>query len=51
MPSRIAPGGRRDVGVFAWAFAPLAGRVARSNPPNLTLRAQPDVATSRREST
>ena len=25
---RIAPGGRRDVGAFAWTFGLVAGRVA-----------------------
>jgi AhpD family alkylhydroperoxidase len=34
---RIAPGGRREVGAFAWGFAQLAGRVARTNPPHLFL--------------
>ena len=32
---RIAPGGRRDVGVATWAFGTIAGRVARTEPPNL----------------
>ncbi len=35
MTPRIAPGGRRDIGTFGWAFAQLAGLVARTNPPNL----------------
>jgi AhpD family alkylhydroperoxidase len=34
---RIAPGGRRDVGLFAWTFAQVAGRVTGTNPPNLFL--------------
>jgi AhpD family alkylhydroperoxidase len=34
---RIAPGGRGDVGLFAWGFARIAGRVSRTNPPNLFL--------------
>ena len=34
---RIAPGTRSEVGVFAWAFAHVAGRVTHSNPPNLFL--------------
>jgi AhpD family alkylhydroperoxidase len=34
---RITPGGRRDVGVFAYGFARMAGLVTRSNPPNLFL--------------
>jgi AhpD family alkylhydroperoxidase len=37
MTPRIAPGGRADIGVFAWGFAQLAGRVAHTNPPNLFL--------------
>jgi AhpD family alkylhydroperoxidase len=37
MTPRIAPGGRRDVGLFAWGFARVAGRVARTNPPHLFL--------------
>jgi AhpD family alkylhydroperoxidase len=32
---RIAPGGRRDVGLFTWCFGQIAGRVARTEPPNL----------------
>ena len=35
MTPRIAPGGRRDVGLFAWTFGRIAGRVAGTNPPNL----------------
>lgn len=34
---RIGPGARRDVGPFAWGFAQVAGRVSRTNPPNLFL--------------
>jgi AhpD family alkylhydroperoxidase len=34
---RITPGGRRDVGLFAYGFARVAGLVTRSNPPNLFL--------------
>jgi AhpD family alkylhydroperoxidase len=34
---RIAPGGRGDVGLFAWNFARVAGRVSKTNPPNLFL--------------
>ena len=34
---RIAPGTRRDVGPFAWTFGQIAGRVSRTNPPNLFL--------------
>ncbi|HZC70032.1 MAG TPA: carboxymuconolactone decarboxylase family protein [Jatrophihabitans sp.] len=37
MTPRIAPGQRREVGTFAWAFARIAGRVAGTNPPNLFL--------------
>jgi AhpD family alkylhydroperoxidase len=37
MSARIAPGTRRDVGVFAWGFARVAGRVAGTGPPNLFL--------------
>jgi AhpD family alkylhydroperoxidase len=37
MTPRIAPGGRRDVGLFAWTFGRVAGRVAGTNPPNLFL--------------
>jgi AhpD family alkylhydroperoxidase len=32
---RIAPGGRRETGTFAWTLALIAGRVAGTNPPNL----------------
>ena len=35
--ARIAPGGRREVGWFAWGFSRLAGRVAGTGPPNLFL--------------
>jgi AhpD family alkylhydroperoxidase len=34
---RIAPGGRKEVGLFAWGFGQLAGRVSGTNPPNLFL--------------
>ncbi|HJQ43582.1 MAG TPA: carboxymuconolactone decarboxylase family protein [Jatrophihabitantaceae bacterium] len=34
---RIAPGTRREVGLFAWAFSTISGRVTRTNPPNLFL--------------
>ena len=34
---RIAPGGRREVGLFTWGFAHVAGVVSRTNPPNLFL--------------
>jgi len=34
---RIAPGGRREVGPFVWGFSRVAGRVMRTNPPNLFL--------------
>jgi AhpD family alkylhydroperoxidase len=37
MTPRIAPGRRSDVGLFAWGFSQLAGRVAGTNPPNLFL--------------
>lgn len=37
MTPRIAPGRRPDVGIFAWTFSQLAGRVAGTNPPNLFL--------------
>ncbi len=45
MTPRIAPGERHDVGVFAWAFAQLAGRVSRTNPPHLflTMARQPKL--------
>jgi AhpD family alkylhydroperoxidase len=32
---RIAPGGRREVGLFTWGFGEIAGRVAGTRPPNL----------------
>jgi AhpD family alkylhydroperoxidase len=32
---RIAPGARRELGPFGWTFAQIAGRVSRTNPPNL----------------
>jgi AhpD family alkylhydroperoxidase len=34
---RIAAGTRREAGLFAWASAQLAGRVAHTAPPNLFL--------------
>lgn len=34
---RIAPGSRSEVGLFAWGFAQVAGRVTRSAPPNIFL--------------
>lgn len=34
---RIAPGRRSDVGVINWAIASIAGRAARTTPPNLFL--------------
>jgi AhpD family alkylhydroperoxidase len=34
---RITPGGRRDVGTFAWAFSNVAGLVGGTTPPNLFL--------------
>jgi AhpD family alkylhydroperoxidase len=34
---RVAPGGRRDVGLVMWAFAIGAGKAQRTNPPNLFL--------------
>jgi AhpD family alkylhydroperoxidase len=37
MTPRIAPGTRREVGPFAWAFSGIAGRVAKTNPPHLFL--------------
>lgn len=42
---RIAPGTRPDVGVFAWGFAQVAGRVSRTNPPRLflTMARQPKL--------
>ena len=35
--ARIAPGGRRDVGLFVWLFARLAGRVTGTQPPAVFL--------------
>ncbi len=32
---RIAPGGRRELGVGLWAFARIAGRVTGTGPPNI----------------
>lgn len=32
---RIAPGTRRQIGLFGWAFASIAGRVTGTTPPNL----------------
>ena len=37
MTPRIAPGRRSDVGIVAWGFSRLAGRIAGTNPPNLFL--------------
>ena len=34
---RIAPGTRREVGLFAYGFSRIAGLVTRTNPPNLFL--------------
>lgn len=34
---RVAPGTRSDVGTVNWLIARMAGRVARTNPPNLFL--------------
>lgn len=34
---RIAPGGRRDVGWFTWAFGQVAGRAQGTDPPHLFL--------------
>jgi len=36
-PPRITPGSRKDVGLPIYAFAQLAGRVTKTNPPNLFL--------------
>lgn len=36
-PARLAPGGRRDVGLPVWAFARLAGKVSRTDPPAVFL--------------
>lgn len=33
----MRPGGRSDVGLVIWAFARLAGRVARTEPPHIFL--------------
>jgi AhpD family alkylhydroperoxidase len=33
--ARVAPGGRRDVGLFTWGFARAAGAVIGTGPPNL----------------
>jgi AhpD family alkylhydroperoxidase len=35
--ARIAPGSRRDVGLFTWALSRVAGRVGGTGPPNLFL--------------
>jgi AhpD family alkylhydroperoxidase len=35
--ARIAPGGRREAGLFAWVFSLVAGRAMRTTPPNLFL--------------
>ena len=32
---RVAPGGRREVGLGTWAFGQIAGRVSKTEPPNL----------------
>ena len=42
---RIAPGGRSETGTFAWAVAHVAGRVLKTNPPNLfrTMARQPKL--------
>jgi AhpD family alkylhydroperoxidase len=37
MSQRIAPGGLREAGPFAWGFAQVAGLVTRTNPPRLFL--------------
>ncbi len=37
MSARIAPGNRAEAGLFAWGFAQLAGRVARTEAPKLFL--------------
>lgn len=34
---RVAPGGRRDVGLPVWLFARLAGKVSRTEPPAVFL--------------
>lgn len=35
--ARIAPGTRGQVGLFAWGFAQIAGRVSKTRPPHLFL--------------
>ena len=35
--ARIQPGRRSDVGLFAWGFAQIAGKVSRTRPPHLFL--------------
>ncbi|MEA2444750.1 MAG: hypothetical protein QOJ12_2042 [Thermoleophilales bacterium] len=35
--ARIAPGGRREVGLFTWVLSHVGGRVARTGPVNLFL--------------
>jgi AhpD family alkylhydroperoxidase len=35
--ARITPGTRSDVGLFAWGFAQVAGKVSRTRPPHLFL--------------
>jgi AhpD family alkylhydroperoxidase len=35
--ARIAPGGRADVGLFAWGFSHVSGFVTGTTPPNLFL--------------
>jgi AhpD family alkylhydroperoxidase len=35
--ARIAPGGRKEVGLLAWAISLAAGRVGGTSPPNLFL--------------
>jgi len=35
--ARIAPGGRKEVGLLAWAISHAAGRVGGTGPPNLFL--------------
>ena len=32
---RIGPGNRSETGIFAWGFSRIAGKVMRTNPPNL----------------
>ena len=36
-PQRIAPGGRRDVGLLTWGFAQIAGLASRTEPMKLFL--------------